>query len=147
MSSTQANIHPVELENEAALAECFAVMRELRGHLSYDEFVSLVHQAAARDQYQLIAYYEGSLCIAVMGYRILYDLVHGRHLYIDDLVVTELQRNRGLGGILLDFAEEKAATLGCSSLRLCTGIDNEEGKRFYEKNEWRLRAVAYKKKL
>ena len=30
-------------------------------------------------------------------------------------------------------------------LRLCTGVDNQDGKRFYERNGLELRAVAYKR--
>jgi hypothetical protein len=44
---------------------------------------------------------------------------------------------------LNDLAKE----LDCKGLRLCTGIENEQGKKFYERNGWSLRAVAYKKKL
>jgi len=36
-----------------------------------------------------------------MGYRLLHDFVHGRHLYIDDLVVTSRLRSSGLGAELL----------------------------------------------
>lgn len=82
-----------------------------------------------------------------MGYRIITDFVHGRHLYIDDLVTSEEVRSQGHGATLLKYAEAMAKQKGCSNLRLCTGIDNEGGKRFYEKNSWNLRAVVYKKKL
>jgi hypothetical protein len=42
--------------------------------------------------------------------------------------------------ILTDFT-------GCPRLRLCTGIQNEKGKAFYERNGWNLRAVAYKTQI
>jgi hypothetical protein len=35
----------------------------------------------------------------------------------------------------------------CDGLRLCTGIENESGKRFYEREGWTLKAVAFKKKI
>lgn len=35
----------------------------------------------------------------------------------------------------------------CQVLRLCTGIENERGAQFYEKNNWAKRAYAYTKKL
>lgn len=82
-----------------------------------------------------------------MGYRVLCDFVHGRHLYIDDLVTDENIRSKGYGATLLKEAEKIAQENGCTNLRLCTGIDNDRGKTFYEKNNWNLRAVVYKKKL
>ncbi len=82
-----------------------------------------------------------------MGYRILFDFVHDKHLYIDDLVVASSLRSQGFGKQLLDFAEVEARRLGCRGLRLCTGVENEGGKRFYERSGWAPRALAYKKKL
>ena len=77
----------------------------------------------------------------------LHDFVHGRHLYIDDLITDPRLRSRGYGAQLLRHAEELAPTLGCHNLRLCTGIENERGKGFYERAGWKLRAVVYKRKL
>jgi ribosomal protein S18 acetylase RimI-like enzyme len=82
-----------------------------------------------------------------MGHRVLHDFVHGKHLYIDDLVTTVSHRSKGIGALLLKRAEVDAQQLGCQSLRLCAGVSNEDGKRFYEKQQWQFRSVVYKKKL
>jgi len=133
--------------NPQELESVFPVIRELRKNLTFSDFLSLHDQARARDDYQLVAIFEGPKCIAAMGYRILHDLVHGMHLYVDDLVVTETRRSSGWGARLLEHAEEEARKLGCRMLRLCTGIENEGGKRFYERNGWSIRSVAYKRNL
>ncbi len=104
-------------------------------------------KAHAADGYEIVAIERKRQIVAIMGYRILYDFAHGKHLYIDDLVSTEGQRSKGLGAHLLNYAEDLAKQLNCKGLRLCTGIKNEMGKKFYERNGWSLRAVAYKKKL
>lgn len=135
------------IEDPTEIEKCFRVMKELRPHLSLAEFLRLTDEARKRDEYRLIGYYEGDECLAVMGYRILFDLVHGKHLYIDDLVVTESRRSQGIGAVLLKHAEKIAPSLECKSLRLCTGIQNEGGKKFYERNDWLFRSVVYKKKL
>ncbi len=82
-----------------------------------------------------------------MGYRISYDFVHGKHIYVDDLVTSENHRSQSYGAMLLKHAEDLAKEHNCTNLRLCTGIDNDRGKRFYERNLWSLRAVVYKKKI
>ena len=48
---------------------------------------------------------------------------------------------------IMKFAEDVAARSGCKSLRLCTGIENEDGIRFYDRNGWTKRAFAYAKRL
>ena len=129
------------------LREVFPLLQELRPHLKLEEFLTIYEMAQVRDQYEIVVAYEEGHAVAMMGYRILFDFVHGKHLYIDDLVVSEKSRSLGLGGKLLLFAEEAAQSHECTGLRLCTGINNERAKSFYQKNNWQLRAVVYKKKL
>lgn len=134
-------------KTEEEIKSCFPVMKELRNNLEIEEFLSVYKEANTNDGYQLAFCFDSQKVTAVMGYRILFDYVHGKHLYIDDLVTTKDSRSRGLGADLLKFAESEAKKLECSGLRLCTGIENEAGKRFYEKNNWNLRAIVYKKKI
>ena len=90
---------------------------------------------------------EGNRLTGYMGGRIITDFVHGRHLYIDDLVVDREARSRGTGSLLLKEAEAWAGREGCRGLRLCTGVENEGAKRFYAREGWTARALAFKKKL
>lgn len=122
-------------------------MKELRTQLSFEDYVSIYQKAHEMDGYEIVALEERGQVLALMGYRVIYDYVHGKHLYIDDLVSTESQRSKGLGAKLLEYAEAVARELQCSGLRLCTGIENERGKKFYERLGWNFRAVVYKKKL
>jgi ribosomal protein S18 acetylase RimI-like enzyme len=125
----------------------FELLKQLRPHLDFENFLELLKEAQGNG-YQLLGMKDQDQnIVALMGYRVMTDFVHGRHLYIDDLVTSENNRSQGYGGILLKHAEELAKELGCSNLRLCTGIENEGGKKFYAKNVWNLRAVVYKKKI
>lgn len=120
-------------------------MKELRSHLNYDQFRSLVAAAQQADQYQLFMALQNDVVIGAMGLRILFDLVHGKHLYVDDLVTTEKCRSTGVGAALLTHAEQMAQAMGCQSLRLCTGITNDRGRQFYERQGWAFKSVVYKK--
>ncbi len=136
-----------ELRTPAALERGYGILKELRTELSYQEFVSLYEAAKAADGYTLVGVFENEKCIAVMGYRLLSDFVHGKHIYIDDIVVTKERRSGGIGADLLRYAEKMAVERGCKGLRLCTGIENETGRRFYEREGWAARALAFKKLL
>ncbi len=136
-----------EITDKNELEAVFPIIRELRTQLSFSDFLFLYERAKQHDNYKIVAIYQENTCIGVMGYRILFDLVHGKHLYVDDLVTTQSMRSKGIGKQLLKFAEEEAKNLECRSLRLCTGIENESGKKFYEREGWKLKAVTYKKPI
>ncbi len=138
------NIREIESIEEAK--KHFPIIQEVRTHLDIETYLETL--VAAREQgYKMLGLFEDNHCLAIMGYRMIVDFVHGKHLYIDDLVVTSKRRGQGLGPVLLSHAEELAKEQNCLQVRLCTGIDSQRAKNFYEKNNWNLRAVAYKKKL
>ncbi|MBK8202518.1 MAG: GNAT family N-acetyltransferase [Bdellovibrionales bacterium] len=141
------NFQFVKAKDKNDLERFYPVMKELRKDLSFEDYMMICKNAHEADGYEIVAIESDNKVLAVMGYRILHDFVHGKHLYIDDLVSTESHRSQGLGAKLLNYAEDIAKELGCRGLRLCTGIENEQGKKFYERHDWKLRAVAYKKKL
>jgi GNAT superfamily N-acetyltransferase len=129
------------------LERCYPVMKELRPHLSYEDYISIYEESKAADGYQIVAIEQDDKILAVMGYRFLSDYVRDKHVYVDDLVSTESSRSQGLGAELLEFAEDIARKNNCKSLRLCTGIENERGIKFYDRNGWTKRAYAFSKKL
>ncbi|MEK7357337.1 MAG: GNAT family N-acetyltransferase, partial [Bdellovibrionota bacterium] len=99
------------VEIPEGLEKIFPIVKELRPHLEFAEFKRLVSLAHAADGYRLVAREVKGQVVAVMGFRILHDLVHGSHLYVDDLVVTKDERSSGHGAQLLRFAEGEARRL------------------------------------
>jgi ribosomal protein S18 acetylase RimI-like enzyme len=62
------------------------------------------------------------------------NLVHGRFLYVDDLVTDEALRGSGHGALLLAHLQQEARALGCGKLVLDTPLSNSLGQRFYFRN-------------
>lgn len=135
-----------EVTSPEELEKIFQVIRQLREHLSFQDFTELYDEARRADQFTLVGAFLQDQCVGAMGYRTLFDFLHGKHLYIDDLVTSQAHRSHGIGAKLLKHAENQAAELQCQSLRLCTGIDLHPAQRFYEREGWQKRSVAYKKK-
>lgn len=125
----------------------YPLMKQLRPHLTLQQYLQIHDQAKVADRYTLWGYFENEICVGLMGLRTLFDYVHLKHLYIDDLVVDESQRSSGIGAKLLKHAELLAQREQCTGLRLCTGSDNQRGIQFYEKENWVQRALVFKKKL
>jgi GNAT superfamily N-acetyltransferase len=120
---------------EADIGACFDLMRQLRPHLaSVDEFIARWRRQSA-DGYRILALWmehgpkPGPRALA--GFRITENLVHGKFLYVDDLVADQAERGHGYGARLLDRLKEEGRALGCKKLVLDTGLDNYLAHRFY----------------
>jgi GNAT superfamily N-acetyltransferase len=116
---------------EADIGACFILMQQLRPHLTTtNEFVERWrHQAV--DGYRIVALWSESGPRALAGFRITESLVHGRFLYVDDLVTAQIERGHGYGTQLMDRLKAVGRSLGCRKLVLDTGLDNVLGHRFY----------------
>lgn len=139
----------MDIVNYNAIAdkkELFEVLQQLRSHLTYLEFTSLFRESE-KEGFQLFALIEDELIRAVMGLRIIHDFTHGKHLYVDDLVTRVEDRSKGYGKQMLDFAQKLAKDNECQMVRLCSGIDREAAHRFYQREGWLPKSMAFKKKL
>lgn len=134
-------IHPVT--DVAGVTACFPVMQELRPHLR--DAAELVErwERQAKDGYHLVALWEENAVVALAGYRVQENLVHGRFFYVDDLVTAAAARSRGHGEKLMDFLKAEAARCGCQRLALDTPLDNYFGHRFYFRNGLLARALRF----
>ena len=111
---------------EAEIGACYSLMRQLRPHLSSpEEFIERWRRQAA-EGYRILALWQNDDAEprALAGYRITENLIHGKFLYVDDLVADQSERSRGYGARLLDRLKEEGRAQGCKKLVLDTGLDN-----------------------
>lgn len=119
------------VEDEAHARRCYPLMAQLRPNLtSEDEFVSR-WQRQSLDGYRLLALQASSSILALAGYRLQENLVHGRFLYVDDLVTDANLRGTGHGAALMAHLKQDAHRLVCAKLVLDTPLSNALGHRFY----------------
>ena len=119
------------VEDAAALAACFPVLRALRPHLSDPAaFVAQVERQRAQG-YRLLAAWRDDRAVGAAGWRLTENLIHGRFAYVDDLVVAETERRSGLGARLLEAVADAARAAGCRRMILDTGLENALAQRFY----------------
>lgn len=119
------------LDSEHAFAASFELMRVLRPHLA-DSAAYVAQLVRQTEQgYRLLAAWDGERMVGLAGYRSLENLLYGRFIYVDDLVVSpELQRG-GLGAQLLSAVRHEAVQGFCDHLVLDTGLHMPLAQRFY----------------
>ena len=119
-------------ETDEDIRRCFAVMQQLRPHLTdADELLERARRQM-RDAGWRLAYTEADGQVAACaGFRVHEWLVSGRFLYVDDLVTDANLRSGGHGKALLDWLKELARHEGCAQLRLDSGTQRLQAHKFY----------------
>jgi len=119
------------IESDADLQASFLVMKELRPHLS-DPATYTAQIAQQRAQgYRLLAAWRDGAIVGLAGYRLQDNLIYGRFVYVDDLVVTASLHRCGFGERLLQAARQQAVALHCKHFVLDTGLHMALAQRFY----------------
>jgi len=106
-------------------------MRQLRPHLHSEQDFVARWQRQANAGYRLLAVWHGAKPLALAGYRIQDNLMHGAHLYVDDLVTDAVHRGEGHGRVLMQRLQAEGRARGCGKLVLDTALANTLAHRFY----------------
>lgn len=136
-------------KTEEEIGNCYEAMRVLRAKLDCREsFVARVRCQQEDAGYVLLAALSpDNLVVGVAGFRPQQNLMHGLHLYVDDLVTVEAWRNRGIGVVLMDAIKEQAYAFECRKILLDTGRENEQAHRFYTRLGFFAKALRFSLEL
>jgi GNAT superfamily N-acetyltransferase len=117
-------------ETDKEIADCYAVMAELRPHISRENFLPTVKRLSANTGFRLV-YLKDDEIKAVGGFRISEWLAGGKYLEIEDLAAREGERSKGCGGALFDWLVAYAKENRCDQIRLVSHVKRFGAHRFY----------------
>jgi GNAT superfamily N-acetyltransferase len=125
------------------LAAAEVVHRQLRPHVRppYAESMARIFAGGAR---MIVVVYAGEVA-GVAVFRVHENTSVGLRLYVDDLVVGEDARSRGIGKTMLNWLEAEARRCGCSVLDLDSGTERERAHRFYFNAGYTIKTFGFKK--
>jgi GNAT superfamily N-acetyltransferase len=119
------------IESGADMEASFSVMKELRPHLSdCATYIAMIELQRTQGYRLLAAWCDGAI-VGLAGYRLQDNLIYGRFIYVDDLVVTASLQRTGCGERLLQAARLQAIALHCKHFVLDTGLHMMLAQRFY----------------
>jgi GNAT superfamily N-acetyltransferase len=122
------------LPGESQLAH--AAMVELgRDVGDVERFTHTVDGVLRGERYRLVgAFVDGETeAAAAAGFRISHDLVHGSHLFVDDLATRARFRKQGCAAALMAWLKTEAGRAGCRHISLESGVQRHDAHRFYLK--------------
>lgn len=89
--------------------------------------------STSRSVFHLVVESKGELVASVVGYFVDYARF-GRRMLIEDFVVDQACRSKGLGASMLEYMKMVAVKRKCSGIVLHTGKQNLGAQRFYSRN-------------
>lgn len=129
--TNSSRIEFIHADHSNDVISCFELMKQLRPKLENAEVFLEKVLRMQKNGYRLLVAYENSTPVGLAGYRQDEMLVHGKYIYVDDLVTSEGKRGQGLGEQLLNKVFELAKKQKCNKVILDTGIGNSFAQRFY----------------
>lgn len=142
-----ASLRFTHLDTPEALLPAFDVMRQLRAHLTDPHAFAAQVARQHADGYRLLAASDAGRIVGLAGYRTLTNLLYGRFVYVDDLVVDAAVQRGGIGAQLLDAVRRIASEAGCAQLVLDTGLHMPLAQRFYFRNGLLARGMHFSQAL
>lgn len=128
------------------LREVYPVLHELRTELTEEAFLELYREAHPQG-YRVVTLFDEGECRAVAGYHLTHGFLHGRFMYIDDLVTAARWRSRGYGSALNAHLWDKARDAGCSNVQLDSGTQRSEAHRFYFRDGYAITSFHFRHDL
>lgn len=138
---SKIEIRYIDLDGDTGI--CYLLMRQLRPHLASESEFEARWRRQCGAGYRMMGLWLDGKLVCLAGFRVIENLVHGVHLYVEDLVTSEEARGRGTGSILLKRLQEEARAQGCAKLLLDTQLSNALAHRFYYRNGMLATALRF----
>lgn len=120
-----------ELDTETEIESCFNLMKVLRPKMeSIPDFVAQILRQR-KESYRIVGIEEQGKIVALAGFRELENLIHGKFIYVDDLVTDPEYRNKNMGQALLLHISAIAKDKFYNNVVLDTGLANSQAQKFY----------------
>lgn len=137
-----------ECTTKNQLRETYPLMKQLRTHLSEEDYISLVESAMKENHYRVFGVWNDNNLMGVAGFMPMTTLYYGRFIWICDLVTDQSARSKGYGSQLLRYIETYAKENGYEKVALSSGLQRHDAHRFYEnKGSYDRVSYVFKKDL
>jgi len=98
--------------------------------MTKEAYEKMLHEMAPAN-YAQVGAFENDICLGVSGYWVNTKLWCGRYLELDNIVVSETERSRGIGKMLMEFLSEVAEKRECNMLALDSYTTNFKAHKLF----------------
>jgi ribosomal protein S18 acetylase RimI-like enzyme len=97
------------------------------------------------EEFKYLIAIENEKVVGYLAYKI--KEKHSKKLHVDQLIVTEENRRKGIGKKLMDYAEQIANKENCDRLELDCWTFNKNALNMYENIGFDRQRIMYEKKI
>lgn len=123
--------------SDQEIQACYLAFKELRPHLSQENFLPQVRRQQSQG-YQMLALQHEGVVKSAAGFRSAEFLAWGKIIYIDDLTTLPSARANGFAESLLDWIITYAKSCECVGVHLDTGYARHNAHRLYLRKKFQL---------
>jgi GNAT superfamily N-acetyltransferase len=119
-----------ELKNISEMLQQFPIIQELYPDMSLETYQNYLTEMLT-NSYGMVIVQEGNQTLGLSGFWINTKLWCGKYLELDNVIVSENHRNKGVGQLISSFLEQKAKENNCLLLALDAYTNNFPAHKFY----------------
>lgn len=119
-----------ELKTKEEMLESFDVLLEVYPTMTMEEYDRELDVMIPHNYGQVVVM-DGNAIAGLTGFWIGSKLWCGKYLELDNVVVAERYRSKGVGKMLFDFMEERAKEEKCTMLALDSYTTNFKAHKFF----------------
>jgi len=134
------------LTKKSEMLPLYDLIRQLSPGVTEIRYDHLLDDMLAHD-YRMVAVFEGKTCVGVSGIWVATKIYSGRYLEMDNVVVAESHRSKGIGKILTDYIEKLALDEHCETMMLDAYLENEKAHAFYERQGFVKKGYHFLKRI
>jgi GNAT superfamily N-acetyltransferase len=134
------------LDKAEEMLPYYDLIMQLDYQLDRETFASYLEEMTIRG-YKQLAVFEEENCVAIAGYWVTTKFYCGRYLELDNVIVNQTIRSKGIGKFVCDRLEEEARKFGCTTVVLDTYVKNDKAHKFYMREGYRIVGFHFIKDL
>ncbi len=119
-----------ELTTKDEMLTCLELLKEVYPTLTLEEYDREL-DAMLPHNYGQVVVMDGETITGLTGYWMGSKLWCGKYLELDNVVVSEAYRSKGIGKLLFDFMEQRAIDEKCTMLALDSYTSNFKAHKFF----------------
>jgi GNAT superfamily N-acetyltransferase len=136
----------IELKGKQAFAAAYPLVKQQNAQLTRRDFDRYL-DAMLTQGYRCIAAVEGDKTVGICGFWQGTRFWCGHFIDLDNVIVDEKARSKGIGKKMTDWVEKEARRLSCDQLGLDCYVTSGAAHRFYFREAYTIKGFHMIKRL